>query len=267
MSVTAPEPLELAALARRVAVMAATKAAELRRAGVSVDTKSTSTDMVTNADRATEALIVDHLLADRPDDGIVGEEGGERRGSTGVRWVIDPIDGTTNFVYDLPGWAVSIAAEVDGTVVAGAVVVPTFDAEFHAALGEGAWLGDQRLELGAPPPLDHALVGTGFGYAAEDRAWQGDLVARLLPRVRDIRRYGAAAVDLCLVAAGRLDAYFEYGLQPWDLAAGGLIVAEAGARVGTTAGEPVRPGDVMACHPDLFDDLVALLGELRAARH
>ncbi len=263
MTAEVPPPVELEALARRVASAAGAHALERRRLGVSVSTKSTTTDMVTDADRATEVLIVDQLLDARPDDGIVGEEGGEREGASGVRWIIDPIDGTTNFVYDLPGWAVSIAAEVDGAVVAGAVVVPTLDAEFHAALGHGAWLGDQRLELSAPPALDHALIGTGFGYAADDRAWQGEMVARLLPRVRDIRRYGAAAVDLCLVAAGRRDAYFEYGLQPWDLAAGGLIASEAGARLGTSDGGPVRPGDVVACHPDLFEDLIGLLGEVR----
>ncbi len=263
MTAPVPPPVELAALARRIAGVAGRHALELRRLGVSVSTKSTTTDMVTDADRATEALIVEHLLEARPDDGIVGEEGGERTGTSGVRWVIDPIDGTTNFVYDLPGWAVSIAAEVDGAIVAGSVVVPSLDAEFHAALGHGAWLGDRRLQLGPPPALDHALIGTGFGYAAEDRAWQGEMVARLLPRIRDIRRYGAAAVDLCLVASGQLDAYFEHGLQAWDLAAGGLIAAEAGARLGTSTGEPVRPGDVVACHPDLFDDLIALLAEVR----
>jgi myo-inositol-1(or 4)-monophosphatase len=262
-----PPPVELASLAREVARAAGRHALELRRLGVRVSTKSTATDMVTDADRATEALIVERLLTARPHDGVVGEEGGERAGSSGVRWVIDPIDGTTNFVYDLPGWAVSIAAEVDGAVVAGAVVVPNLDAEFHAAVGQGAWLGDRRLELPPPPSIDQALIGTGFGYAAEDRAWQGELVARLLPRVRDIRRYGAAAVDLCLVAAGRLDAYFEFGLQPWDLAAGGLIAAEAGARLGTSTGEAVRPGDVVACHPDLFRPLVDLLAELGAGRH
>jgi myo-inositol-1(or 4)-monophosphatase len=262
----APPAVELAALARQIAHDAAFHAAELRQLGLTVSTKSTGTDMVTDADRATEALIIERLLAERPDDGILGEEGGERHGSSGVRWVIDPIDGTTNFVYDHPGWAVSIGAEIDGEVVAGAVAVPTLGAEFHAASGHGAYLGDRRLHLPSPPPLAEALVATGFGYAAERRARQGTVAAALLPRVRDLRRMGAAAVDLCSLAAGRIDAYYEAGLQAWDLAAGGLIATEAGARLGALSGGPARPGDVVGCHPDLFDELVGLLLELGADR-
>ncbi len=260
-----PEPGALAELALDVARAAARHAQELRLGVLDITTKSTGTDMVTDADRASERLIIEQLLTARPDDGVLGEEGGERVGTSGVRWVIDPIDGTTNFVYDHPGWAVSIGAEVDGTVVAGAVVSPTIGAEYHAARGEGAFLCGRRIQLGPPPPLAEALVATGFGYAADRRARQGAVIAQLLPRVRDIRRMGAAAVDLCSLAAGRVDAYYESGLQAWDLAAGGLVATEAGARIGALDGGDARPGDVLGCHPDLYDELFDLLHELGAA--
>jgi myo-inositol-1(or 4)-monophosphatase len=223
-------------------------------------------------DRASEALIRSIVLSHRPGDEIVGEEGGDEEGdgTTGVTWWVDPIDGTTNYVYDHPGYAVSIAAAVDGVTVAGVVADPTHDRTYHARLGAGAVCSpgrgpDRVLRLGPPPPLERALVATGFGYRAERRAAQGRVVAELLPRVRDIRRMGAAAVDLCSVAAGRVDAFYETGLSMWDLAAGELVAAEAGARLGAIEGGPARPGSVLAAHPDLFGPLQELLVSLGAA--
>ena len=253
---------ELRELARRVAVEATELATRLRSVGLSVERKSTVTDLVTNADRACEELILGRLADARPDDATLGEEGGATEGSSGVRWVIDPIDGTTNYVYDHPGWACSIAAEVGGVAVAGAVVVPTLGAVFTAGAGQGTTLGSRMLRIAEPPRLTEALVATGFGYEARRRRHQAVILSHVLPRGRDIRRAGAAAVDLCSVAAGRVDAYYETGLGPWDLAAGALIATEAGARVGSLDGGPAVAGElVIATHPDLFDALCALLRE------
>jgi fructose-1,6-bisphosphatase/inositol monophosphatase family enzyme len=233
-----------------------------------VESKSTATDHVTEMDRASEDLIRRIIASRRPGDTVVGEEGGTGTGTgtgtDGVTWWVDPIDGTTNYVYDHPGYAVSVAAAVDGVVVAGVVADPTHARTYSARLGAGARCGDRRLRLGPPPPLERALVATGFGYDPVRRAAQGEVVARLLPRVRDIRRMGAAAVDLCSVAAGRVDAYYEAGLSMWDLAAGSLIASEAGARLGGLDGGPLRPGSVLAAHPDLFGPLADLLAELGA---
>lgn len=237
-----------------------------------VEQKSTATDHVTEMDRASEALIRSIVLGRRPDDAVVGEEGDgqDGAGTSGVTWWVDPIDGTTNYVYDHPGYAVSIAAAVDGVTVAGVVADPTHDRTYHARLGGGAVCTPGRgpsrtLRLGPPPPLERALVATGFGYDARRRGEQGRVVADLLPRVRDIRRMGAAAVDLCSVAAGRVDAYYETGLSIWDLAAGALVATEAGARLGAIEGGPLRPGSVLAAHPDLFGPLQELLQSLGAA--
>lgn len=256
---------ELRELARQVAVEATELATRLRADGLDIDRKSTLTDLVTNADRACEELILGRLAVARPDDATLGEEGGATEGSSGVRWVIDPIDGTTNFVYDHPGWACSVAAEVDGVPIAGAVVVPTLGAVFTAGAGQGATLGTRTLRIAEPPRLAEALVATGFGYEARRRRQQGLILARVLPRIRDIRRTGAAAVDLCSVAAGRVDAYYETGLGPWDLAAGALIATEAGARVGALDGGPAVAGDlVISAHPDLFGELCELLRDAGA---
>ena len=208
-------------------------------------TKSSPTDVVTEMDRRSEELIRARILAGRPGDAILGEEGGQTGDTAGapVRWVIDPLDGTVNYLYGLPDWAVSIAAEVAGEVVAGAVFVPSRGELFTATRGGGGWLesvgaaraeraGRVRLRCRPGVPLDQALVATGFGYRAARRKVQGEVVAALLPRVRDIRRAGVASADLCSVAAGRLDAFYERGLNYWDYAAGGLIAREAGALVG-----------------------------------
>jgi fructose-1,6-bisphosphatase/inositol monophosphatase family enzyme len=255
----------LADLAGRVATDVGREIARRRAAGIArVATKTSPTDMVTEFDGAAELMILAALGAARPDDGFVGEEGAARPGSSGVSWLIDPIDGTTNFLYDLPGWGVSIAACTEAGPIAGAVFVPTTDELFSAALDHGAFLNGQPIRCRESTDVATALVGTGFAYQPATRAEQGLFVAALLPRVRDIRRYGAAAVDLCSVAAGRLDVYVEEGLNPWDLAAGEVIAREAGATVTDLDGGPVHPGSVLVCSPALHEPFLELLAELRA---
>jgi len=269
----APEPAALAELACAVAL----EAGDLLRSRHSqvqvVQTKSSPTDVVTQMDRAAEDLIRRRILAERPDDAILGEEGGQPEAvdAGGVRWVVDPLDGTVNYLYGLPDWSVSIAAEVDGTVVAGAVSVPERQTLFSARRGGGAW---QRSPGGAATALScttgvalaQALVGTGFGYAAARRVRQGLVVAALLPQVRDIRRGGSAAVELCSVAAGHLDAFYERGLNPWDVAAGGLIAREAGAQVGGLHGRPASDSMTIVAGPGLFSALHDLLASLDPER-
>jgi myo-inositol-1(or 4)-monophosphatase len=234
-------------------------------------TKSSSTDVVTEMDKASERLIIDRIRAARPGDAFLGEESGASGGSSGVRWIVDPIDGTVNYLYGLPDWSVSIAAEVDGEVVVGVVAVPMRGELFTAARGKGATLvredgSTRRLGCNTGVVLDKALVATGFGYAVDRRAHQAETLQRVLPRVRDIRRSGSAAVDLCSVAAGRVDAYYERGPQEWDFAAGALVVQEAGGTVGGLNGEPPSPELTIAAGPDLFGPLHDLLAEAGAAR-
>lgn len=236
----------------------------LGRARTEVGTKSSATDMVTEMDRASEVLIVSGLRRARPDDAVVGEEGTADGGSSGIRWLIDPIDGTTNFLYGHPGFAVSIAAEADGEVVVGVVADPLHRDVFTATKGGGARRNGELLRIGQPPPLSTALVATGFSYDPDRRRRQAEVLTRTLPLVRDIRRMGAAAVDLCSVACGRVDAYYEKGLQTWDFAAGALVASEAGARTGDLAGGPPSPSFTLAAHPLLFDALAALLAEAGA---
>jgi myo-inositol-1(or 4)-monophosphatase len=227
-------------------------------------TKSSPTDIVTELDRRAEALITSRLLGARPGDAVLGEETGQHPGVSGatVRWVVDPLDGTVNYLYGLPHWAVSVAAELDGEIVAGVVEAPRLGESYRAARGQGAFLNGQRLSCGPGPELAQALVATGFGYDAGRRKVQGEVVAALLPQVRDIRRAGSAAVDLCMVAAGRVDAFYERGLNYWDYAAGGLIAREAGAVVGGLSGKPESPSMTVAAgvglYPRLADALAAL---------
>jgi myo-inositol-1(or 4)-monophosphatase len=267
--VRAPDPGELLALADAVAAEAAQVLAADRPAGPAgrpevAATKSSPTDVVTEMDRASEALIRRRLLAARPGDAILGEEGGQS-GDGLVRWIVDPLDGTVNYLYGLPDWSVSIAAEVAGTVVAGVVNAPVHGEVFTAALGGGAWLraagtGPVALRCNTGVPLARALVSTGFGYEVMRRAGQGEVVGAVLPLVRDIRRNGSAAVDLCSLAAGRVDAYYERGVNYWDYAAGGLVATEAGARLGGLGGKPATPGlTVLAAEPVLFGELNDLL--------
>jgi myo-inositol-1(or 4)-monophosphatase len=270
MSARRPEEPDPAALLD-LATDAAQRAAEMLldgmgRARTSIETKSSVTDMVSEMDRASERLIVSTLLAARPDDGLVGEEGSRSAGSSGIRWVIDPLDGTTNYLYGHPGWVVSIAAEDDLGAAAGVVVDAMAGDVFAAARGRGARRNGAAIACSDQRDLATALVATGFGYGAERRRAQAEVLVDLLPRVRDIRRMGAAAMDLCSVACGRVDAYFERGLAWWDLAAGGLIAAEAGALVTTIEGAPPGTGigSIVAAGPGIFAALRDLLSSLGA---
>jgi myo-inositol-1(or 4)-monophosphatase len=242
-----------------------------------IDTKSSPTDVVTEMDRRSEALITERIRGSRPGDTVLGEEGGQTTGAAAspgvpgrVRWVVDPLDGTVNYLYGLPDWAVSIAAEVDGVVVAGVVEVPRFGETFTAVAGQGAWLRRRdtvaALHCNSPVALGQALVGTGFGYDSGRRQVQGEIIAKLLPQVRDIRRGGSAAVDLCSVAAGRMDAFFERGLNYWDYAAGGLIAREAGAMVGGLGGQPESTSMAVAAGPELYRQLDIFLSRLNPER-
>ncbi|WP_322819713.1 inositol monophosphatase family protein [Tepidiforma sp.] len=250
---------ELLLLAVRTAREAGELIGQYATEGFAVGTKSTATDMVTEADRAAERLIAERLLGARPEDGILGEEGASEPGSSGVRWVVDPLDGTTNFVYGIPAYAVAIAAEVDGEVVAGVVHDVAHGLTYAAALGGGATCNGRPIRVREGATLATALVATGFAYDAARRARQAELLRLVLPRVRDIRRMGSAALDLVHVACGRLDGYFEYRLNPWDIAAGGLIVREAGGRTGGFGGFGFVDGYVVAAGAGLFGELCALV--------
>jgi myo-inositol-1(or 4)-monophosphatase len=252
-----------------VAVEAARRAGSLLSDGRGqarrVETKSSATDMVSEMDRAAEALIRAVIAEQRPGDAVLGEEGGEVAGGTGVRWIVDPLDGTTNYLYGFPAWSVSVAAEMDGVIVAGAVFDPTHDELWTASLGGGATRNGELLPaLGDRADLATALVATGFGYRAEQRAAQGLVAAYVLPRVRDIRRAGSAALDLCWVAARRVDAYFEVGTNLWDWAAGALVASEVGAWVGGFDGGPPSDDGLLVARPALAVELRDLLSSASA---
>ncbi|NJP31626.1 inositol monophosphatase family protein [Micromonospora thermarum] len=267
---SAPEPRELLDIAIEVARDAATTAYRMRAEGVSVAaTKSTVTDVVTAADRAVERQVLDALRRLRPGDAVLGEEYGEAgtgpAGPDGVRWIVDPIDGTVNYLYGLRHSAVSLAAEVDGVVVAGVVRNISTGEEWTATAGGGAWRDGRRLRCSTETDLGQTLVATGFGYDPKRRAHQARVVAELIPHVRDIRRLGAAAIDLCFAAEGRVDAYYEKGLAAWDLAAGGLVATEAGLRVAGLGGAAAGPDMVVAAPPALFGPLHDRLADLDAS--
>lgn len=253
-------------LARSVALDAADLAARRRREGVEVAaTKSTVVDVVTEADREVERLVLGRLQDARPDDGVLGEEGSAVSGSSGLTWVVDPIDGTVNYLYGIPHYGVSIAL-VEGepdpltwTARVGVVVNPATGEVFTAEAGAGAYCGERRLRVAEPVPLELALVATGFAYNADTRGFQGEVVTRLLPQVRDIRRQGTASLDLCFVADGRYDAYFERTLSPWDHAAGALVAREAGAAVVGMRGAAPSRELLLAGHPDLIARLEPVL--------
>jgi myo-inositol-1(or 4)-monophosphatase len=254
------DDLALLGLARELAERAGLLVQERRAEAVLTGTtKSSATDLVTEADRAAEQAIIAGILAVRPTDAILGEESVARSGTSGVRWIVDPIDGTTNYVYGLPAYAVSIAVERDGEIVVGVVHDPVGRITYTARRGHGASCDGRPLSCSDRSELATALVATGFSYASDQRAQQAAVLVEVLPRIRDIRRFGAASLDLCAVAAGRVDAYYEQGLQPWDLAAGWLIAREAGARVGDLRGGPPSGQYVVAAAPALFRPLVSLL--------
>ncbi|WP_018684679.1 inositol monophosphatase family protein [Actinokineospora enzanensis] len=251
---------DLAAIATAVATEAADLARDTRGNAIHhITTKTTATDVVTAADQAAERLIRTRLAELRPGDAVLGEEQGGTAGD-GVTWVVDPIDGTVNYLYGYPWYSVSVAAQIDGISVAGAVVEPASGRVWHAARDHGAWLGDQRLRVSSPVGLDLTLLATGFAYAPERRRAQAAAVAKLLGQVRDIRRNGSAALDLCAVAAGWVDAYCERGLSRWDWAAGSLIAEEAGAVISLPGSNPDLGHDaIFAAAPSIAEPLLAAL--------
>ena len=217
-----------------LAISIAKKAGTLlleRPANLSVDTKTSDIDIVTQMDKLSEKLIVDSILAARPDDGIIGEEGANRPSKSGYTWVIDPIDGTVNYFYNMHGWSVSIAVRDESGVVVGVVYAPTLNTLFTATRGGGAYLNGVAIKANNPVELNKALIATGFHYRNELREIQLKQFIELILKVRDIRRNGSAAIDICNVAAGLVDGYYEMGLHPWDRDAAELIATEAGAQV------------------------------------
>lgn len=263
---------ELIEIASRVAVTAGALAAKRRAEGVEIAaSKSSPEDVVTLADRETESLIRSLLSEARPDDGFYGEESEADAGTSGLTWLVDPIDGTVNYLYGIPHYAVSIAVVEGGpdpttwTGLAAAVVNPAIGELFTATAGGGAFLGDRELHV-AEAELSLALVATGFGYSADRRREQAAVVAGLIGQVRDIRRMGTASLDLCAVACGRVNAYYERDLKPWDHAAGALIAREAGARVTGWGGVPASGDFILAAPTRLAEKLESTLSELHGQR-
>ena len=255
-----PEPAALLELALDAARAAGRYLVDERPADLDVAaTKTSPTDVVTAMDRGSERLIVARLRTARPRDGVLGEEGAADAGSSGVRWVIDPVDGTVNYLYGLPEWAVSVAAEVDGVVVAGVVHAPALGETWTATLGGGAALDGRVLRRERGVALERALVATGFSYESANRALQARLLVEVLPCVRDVRRAGSAALDLCGVAGGRHDGYFERGTHHWDIAAAALVAREAGVTVGGLPGAGESEDLVVAAAEPLFAELQGLL--------
>lgn len=231
---------ELLDVAFKVAIEAG-KFLRSRPNSFEIDTKSSAIDIATQMDKQAEEMIVATILATRPDDGIIAEEGAARESRSGLTWVIDPLDGTVNYLYDLPGWSVSIACKDGDGAIVGVVHAPTLEnATWHAMRGGGAFKNGDPIRVGIEEDLNRALIATGFAYSMETRKDQVKVINDLLPNCRDIRRLGSAAVDLCHVAAGTLDAYFEIGLKEWDKAAGALIVSEAGGLVSGGESESSR---------------------------
>jgi myo-inositol-1(or 4)-monophosphatase len=272
-SVDPDDPRELRRVAERVAVDAAAHLRDLPRPwenghGAGVTTKSTPTDVVTASDHAVETLVRDRLATLRPGDTVLGEEHGGSAVGPGVHWVVDPIDGTVNFLYGLPWYAVSVAAVRDGRSIAGAVVEPASGRVWSAGLGLGATCDGKPLSVSGATDVALSLLSTGFSYRAERRARQVAMIAGLLPHVRDVRRTGSAALDLCGVAAGWVDAYLEHGCSWWDWAAAALVATEAGAVVRTPgAGGWAPPEDglgadaLYAATPAIADELRSLAAE------
>lgn len=248
---------ELLALALRIGAEAGALLMN-RPAELEVESKTTAIDVVTQMDIKVEAFIVEQLLAARPDDGLIGEEGASRPSVSGITWVIDPLDGTVNYLYNLPGWNVSIAAKDESGQLVGVVSAPSINSTWWAVRGGGAFFNGAPIRCSEPIALNRALLGTGFQYEIAHRDRQIANISGLLPIIRDIRRNGAAAVDLCHVAMGALDGYYEHGLKEWDWAAGGLIAQEAGARFALYGQAPYEM--TLAAGPTLFSELEGLLG-------
>jgi myo-inositol-1(or 4)-monophosphatase len=269
--VPTPDLAQLRSVALQVAVETAELVEQIRvRAVRDIDTKSTETDVVTAGDRAAERLIRDRLARLRPGEPVLGEEEGWGTGGTlggGVTWVVDPIDGTVNYLYGLPWYAVSVAAVVDWEPVAAAVVEPSSGRRWTAARGLGSQLGSTPLRVTGATRLDLALIGTGFSYSAQRRSWQARLAAELIGRTRDVRRGGSSALELCSVAAGWIDGYVEHGLHPWDWAGGALIAAEAGAVLRLPKADGSDPDGLgadltLAAAPGIADALTKLVRDV-----
>lgn len=253
-------------VAESLARRAGLTALEGRRSGdLGETTKSSPTDIVTRYDRLCERGIVDGLASARPDDAIVGEEGASRPGTSGVEWHIDPIDGTANYFFGLPTWSVSVGARDANGPLAGAVYLPVLDEMFTASRGGGAFLNGAPISPRDVTSVADALLATGFGYDPVARAAHGRTVANMVGRVRDIRRLGAASVDMCFVACGRLDAYLEGGLNSWDIMAAWLVLTEAGCLVTDFSGGPVTPAEVLAAPPSIHGAIMELHDAARTA--
>jgi myo-inositol-1(or 4)-monophosphatase len=254
---------ELLVLAESIARKAGTLLSN-RPSKFELDQKSGVFDFATQMDHESEKLIVAEILAARPNDGLIGEEGANQESKSGITWVIDPIDGTVNYLYDIPGWCISIAAKDNDGGLVGVVYSPATQSLWKASRGGGAQLNGNPIRCNEPIALDRALIGSGFAYDIEKRKIQAELVARLLPQIRDLRRLGACAVDICHVASGSLDAYFEAGVNEWDYAAAGLIATEAGAKISIDKG--IWNGEksmVIVAGPSLHAQLSA---QIRAGR-
>jgi myo-inositol-1(or 4)-monophosphatase len=258
---------ELLAIAVEAARMAGALLAERARHGAerTVTSKSTPTDLVSEADTESERAIRELLAARRPHDGIVGEEGSDELGSSGLRWVVDPLDGTVNFLFSIPQWCVSVAVRDERQIIAGAVYDPNRDELFTATRGGRALLSgpEGTSELAGPEreaDLPNAMVATGLAYDADVRAAQGKVLARLAPHARDIRRFGSAALDLTWTAAGRYDAYFERSVKQWDVAAGQLICERAGLRVLELDVFENLPWGILVAQPGLAEALLEVVG-------
>jgi myo-inositol-1(or 4)-monophosphatase len=251
---------QLLDLAFKVAIDAG-KFLRSRPKNFEIDTKSSAIDIATQMDRQAEEMIVSTILAARPDDGIIAEEGAARESRSGFTWVIDPLDGTVNYLYDLPGWCVSVACKDEKGSIVGVVHAPTLEnATWHGVRGGGAFKNGEPIRVGHEDQLSRALIATGFAYSMETRKDQVKVINDLLPLCRDIRRLGAAAVDLCHVASGTLDAYFEVGLKEWDKAAGALIITEAG---GVVSGGESENSRLVVGNPVIHGTLVEFLANYR----
>lgn len=243
-----------------------------RPENMEVESKSTPVDIVTEMDKAAERHIVERIKAVRPNDSFLGEEGTALApdNPSNVKWIIDPIDGTVNYFYNHPYWAISIGVEVDGEIQVGVVAAPLLHETFYASKDGGAFLLHDgvktKLKTNTGATIDKALVATGFGYDPERRKKQGALLAELVSIVRDTRRAGAASLDFCYVAAGRLDAYYEFGLFPWDFAAGSIIVSEAGGRIGGLSGDKLGGDWSLCANSDLFEEIDLIISKL-AKKH
>lgn len=259
---------ELLERALRVAGEACELLTTQRPKELEVHSKSGATDIVTDMDERSEALIVQRLTQGRPGDGVLAEEGSAHQPDSGVRWVIDPIDGTVNYLYGIPAWAVCIGVELDGEPVAGVVAAPELRETYFGATGTGAWLrtptGTRGIHVGSVTDLSMALVATGFGYSVQRRTKQASTVAELLPKIRDIRRAGTASVDICWLASARVDGYYEVGLKPWDHTAACVVAREAGAIITGPPGEQPSGRLVVGANPGLYPSLLAALAAAQA---